>query len=167
MRAALQPGILDYVATLVLVPKRRVVLTNRPKCPTSADSVLLQALRANVGRNQVGSYRLPIHFVRHDRVKAIAYGAIVSGTIEQPGAHDVYTFQAKAGDIIQVAGKGCELNNMFMSVIYPSGSDVLGPACREGAVTKVFNDGTYQLVVNFANVGTGHYQFVFQGASSK
>ncbi len=124
-------------------------------------------LRANVGRNQLGAYHVPIRFVRHDRVTPVAYGAIVSGTIEMPGAHDVYTFTAKAGDIIQIAGEGCSLGNLLLSVVYPDGSDVLGPMCRDGAVTPLHADGQYRLVVNGDNRGSGAYQFVFQGVSGR
>ena len=124
-------------------------------------------MKANVARNQAGAYSVPIDYVRHDRVKAVAYGDILAGTIEQPGAHDVYTFTGKTGDIVQIAGKDCLLHDMFSSIINPDGSDVLGPACRDGSTTRLFQDGTYQFVVNSTNTGTGPYRFVLQGVSGK
>jgi hypothetical protein len=47
-------------------------------------------------------------------VQAMKYGDILSGDIEQRAAHDLYTFTAKVGDIIQITGKGRALNGMFM-----------------------------------------------------
>lgn len=110
---------------------------------------------------------VPIRFVRHDRVGSIKYGDIVSGNIEQHGAHDRFTFAAHAGDVIQIYGPGCDLGGMFISVIDPAGHDALGPICREGFATKIQQSGTYTLLVNSADGGPGAYRFVFQGVSGK
>ena len=58
-----------------------------------------------------GTYYVPIRFVRPDRVKPIAYGDVVFGNIETRGAHDVYTFTANAGDLLRIAGPGCDISN--------------------------------------------------------
>jgi hypothetical protein len=110
---------------------------------------------------------VPIRFVRHDRVGSIKYGDIVSGNIEQHGAHDRYTFTAKAGDVIQIFGPGCDLGGMFISFIDPAGHDTLGPICREGFASKIPAGGTYTLLVNSGDGGPGAYHFVFQGVSGK
>jgi len=123
--------------------------------------------KGNVAKNQIGTYRVPIRFVRHDRTQALKYGDIVSGTIDQRAAHDVYTFTAHAGDIVQIAGKGCELSGMFTSIIDADGHDMLGPDCREGNGKKLQKDGTYTLLVNSGDGGPGTYQFVFQGVNGK
>jgi von Willebrand factor type D domain len=131
-------------------------------------------MKANEAKNQIGAYHVPIHFVRHDRVKPIKYGDIVSGTVEQPGAHDFYTFSAKAGDIIQVAGQGCQLaSGLYLGIIQPSqwpqwmshpqGGAAPGPSCNQGSVAKISEDGMYALLVNSGDGGSGAYQFVFQG----
>ncbi|HUL72059.1 MAG TPA: VWD domain-containing protein [Vicinamibacterales bacterium] len=113
-----------------------------------------------------GPYHVPIHFVRHDRVGTTAYGAIVSGTIEQEAAHDLYRFTAKAGNLIQIAGQGCAQGNITLGITRPDGATVLGPSCSPGSVFKVPETGAYTLLVNFAETGTGHYQFVFQGVAA-
>ncbi len=123
--------------------------------------------KGNMAKNQIGRYSVPIRFVRHDRVQAIKYGDIVSGNIEQRAAHDLYTFTANAGDLVQISGKGCELNRMFTAIIDPEGHDILGPDCREGNAKKIEKDGTYTLLVNADDGGPGKYQFVFQGVSSR
>lgn len=110
---------------------------------------------------------VPIRFVRHDRTGAIKYGDIVSGNIEQHGAHDRYTFKATAGDVVQIYGPGCDLSNMFISFIDPAGHDTLGPICREGFATKIQQTGTYILLVNSADAGPGQYHFVFQGVGGR
>lgn len=122
--------------------------------------------KANMGGHESGKYSVPIRFVRHDRVATIKYGDIVSGNIEQRAAHDVYTFTAQAGDIIQISGKGCVLN-MFTAVLSPEGFSSLGPMCRDGTAYKFAKAGTYRLLINSDEGGPGKYQFVFQGVSGK
>ncbi len=124
-------------------------------------------IKGNLSKDQIGKYSVPIRFLRHDRVAAIKYGDIVSGTIDQKGAHDVYTFAAQAGDLIQISGKGCELSEMFTGIVSPDGWDALGPVCREGTTYKIPKAGTYKLLINYDDKGPGKYQFVFQGVSSK
>jgi hypothetical protein len=124
-------------------------------------------IKGNMAKNQIGAYRVPLHFLRHDRVQAVKYGDILSGNIEQKGAHDLYTFTANAGDIIQISGPGCALNSMFTGIIGPGGWDMLGPDCRQGNGKKIEKSGTYTLMVNYGDGGPGTYQFVFQGASGK
>jgi von Willebrand factor type D domain len=110
---------------------------------------------------------VPIRFVRHDRVGSVKYGDIVSGNIEQRGAHDRYAFTAQSGDVIQIYGPGCDLGNMFISFVDAAGHDALGPICREGFATKIRQSGTYTLLVNSGDGGPGAYHFVFQGVSGK
>ena len=124
-------------------------------------------LKGNLSKDQIGKYSVPIRFLRHDRTAAIKYGDIVSGNIDQKGAHDLYTFTAQAGDLIQVSGKGCELSGMFTGIVSPDGWDTIGPICRDGTTYKIPKTGTYTLLINYDDKGPGTYQFVFQGVSSK
>jgi len=114
-----------------------------------------------------GSYYVPIRFVRPDRVKAIAYGDVVFGNIETRGAHDVYTFTAKAGDLLRIAGPGCDIATLVIGVVSSKGAEMLGPSCRRDTDFKVPESGAYKLVVNSADGGSGPYHFVFQGASTR
>ena len=102
-----------------------------------------------------GTYYVPIRFVRPDRVKRIAYGDVVFGTIETRGAHDVYTFTAKAGDLLRIAGPGCDIATLVVGVVSPKGAELLGPSCRRDTDFKVPESGAYKLVVNSADGGTG------------
>jgi uncharacterized protein YdeI (BOF family) len=122
-------------------------------------------LRA-VGKAEPGPFSLPIRFVRHDREKTIKYGDVVSGNIEQRAAQDRYTFTAQAGDLIQIAGKGCDVDGLIISIVSPAGWDMLGPSCRQGVVAKIEKAGTYVFLVNSDNGGPAKYRFVFQGVST-
>jgi hypothetical protein len=115
-------------------------------------------------RGEINRYRIPIRFVRPVRRQQVSYGQMVSGTIEQRAAWDIYTWTGKEGDIIAVEGEGCDLGSMLTSILDPEGHDLLGPMCRKGNYFKLPKDGTYQLVVNSWNAAQpGPYHFVFQG----
>ncbi len=115
--------------------------------------------------NPLGPYHVPIRFVRPDRARAVAYGDVIFGNVETRGAHDVYTFAAKAGDLLRVAGAGCELGNLVIGITLPSGKSMLGPNCRTGTDFRITVSGMHQLVVNDADGGSGAYHFVLQGAA--
>ncbi len=114
----------------------------------------------------LGTYHVPIRFVRPDRHHEISYGGIASGVIETPGVHDVYAFQGHAGDVLRVAGEGCSVDNLVIGLIDPSGKDTLGPSCRSGTDARLTATGPYQLVINAGDGGSGPYHFVFLGTSS-
>ena len=117
-------------------------------------------------KNDIVRYNIPVRFVRPDRRQQISYGQMVSGNIEQWAAHDVYTWTGKAGDLIVLSGKGCDLK-FFTAILDPEGHSILGPSCRTGTYWKLPRDGTYQLVVNSGEwahaEAIGPYHFVFQG----
>lgn len=116
-------------------------------------------------KNPPGPYRIPIRFVRADRTASTAYGNVVAGDIETRGAHDIYTFDGRADDVLRFSGEGCELSILVVSVIDPNGHDVLGPSCRSGTDLRLRMTGQYKLVINGGDGGFGPYHFVFQGAS--
>ena len=124
-------------------------------------------MRGYRSENPLGTYRVPIRFVRPDRQRNVAYGDVIFGRIETRGAHDVYTFTAQAGDFIRVSGEGCDLGPLFLGVVNSKGSSLLGPSCRSGTDFKIPESGTYQLVVNAADSGYGAYHFVLQGVAGK
>ncbi len=124
-------------------------------------------IKGNMWKDEVGKYSVPIRFLRHDRIGTIKYGDMVSGNIDQKAAHDLYTFSAQAGDLIQVSGKVCDLSGMFTGIVSPDGSDALGPMCREGTTYKIPKTGTYKLLINYDDGGPGKYQFVFQGVPGR
>jgi len=115
--------------------------------------------------NPVGAYRIPIRFVRPDRVQATHYGAVIAGNIETRGAHDVYTFDGHEGDVLRIAGEGCELGMLVISIVRENGSDFLGPNCRAGNDTRLTASGTFKMVINGGDGGFGPYHFVLQGVA--
>jgi hypothetical protein len=115
-------------------------------------------------RDEITRYRIPIRFVRPVRRQQVSFGQLVSGTIEQRAAWDIYTWTGKEGDIIAVEGEGCDLGSMITTILDPEGHEILGPGCRKGTYFKLPKDGTYQFVVNSWNAAEpGPYHFVFQG----
>ncbi|MGA8016594.1 MAG: VWD domain-containing protein, partial [Candidatus Dormiibacterota bacterium] len=64
-------------------------------------------LTANVDHQESGTYSVPITFERGDVVRQAAYGQTLSGDIPDFGSHDVYTFTADGGDLVQIKGPGC------------------------------------------------------------
>lgn len=116
-------------------------------------------------KNPPGPFRIPIRFVRGDRTASTTYGSVVAGDIETRGAHDIYTFDGRADDVLRFSGEGCELSILVVSVIDPNGHDVLGPSCRSGTDLRLRMTGEYKLVINGGDGGFGPYHFVFQGAS--
>jgi hypothetical protein len=165
-----QPDCTDRYIEVGLVDPAGKGMSGGPPC-TIGRRVLpasgTYTLRGYRTSNPLGVYHVPILIVRPDRVKPIAYGDVVFGNIETPGAHDVYTFTAKAGDLLRIAGLGCDVGRLVIGVIVPTGADRLGPGCREGTDYKVPESGNYKLVINSADGASGAYHFVFQGASTR
>jgi|HubBroStandDraft_6_1064221.scaffolds.fasta_scaffold00293_5 hypothetical protein len=64
-------------------------------------------LTANVDHQFSGTYSVPITFERGDVFRQAAYGQTLSGDIPDFGSHDVYTFTADGGDLVQIKGPGC------------------------------------------------------------
>jgi hypothetical protein len=114
--------------------------------------------------NPTGAFHVPIRFVRPDRTQPTTYNSVLAGQIETRGAHDVYTFEGHAGDLLRFSGEGCDLGNLVVSVIDPNGHDSLGPSCLSGTDARLTATGKFQLVINGADGGQGSYHFVFQGA---
>jgi hypothetical protein len=116
--------------------------------------------------NPAGAYSIPLRIVRPDRVDTTSYGSVVAGRIETRGAHDIYTFDGHAGDVLRVSGEGCDLGMLVISVVDAAGHDTLGPNCRAGNDYRLPRDGKFQFVINGADGGFGPYHFVLQGAAS-
>lgn len=128
-------------------------------------------LVANANHKLSGNYSLPIRVERPDDVRAISIGEAVAGEIPDAAAHDVYTLQAHAGEIVEIGGSGCIVSqpNNPIGVQVLSVHDI--PAGAPGAGNKdgrvidcgdpfqfQLND-TYQITVNWVNVGPFSYRF--------
>ena len=108
---------------------------------------------------------MPIRFERHDVVSQTSYGHTLSGSIPDIATHDVYQFSAQAGDVLPLYGSGCNIgpDNSIIGLADSTGKPV-GPAldCVQNSGYVIQTSGTYELVVNFSNVGPFTYQFVIQ-----
>ena len=61
---------------------------------------------------------------------------MISGTIEQRAAWDIYTWTGKEGDIIAIEGEGCDLGSMFAAILDPEGHGCPWPELPQGLVTS-------------------------------
>jgi len=122
-------------------------------------------LVANADKQRAGTYAVPIRFERHDVVSQTSYGQTISGSIPDQATHDVYQFTAQAGDVIHIFGSGCTIgpDNSIIGLADATGKPV-GAAldCTQNSESSIPASGTYELVVNFSNVGPFTYQFVLQ-----
>lgn len=127
-------------------------------------------LVANGDHQRTGKYSIPIRFLRPDNVRQISYGSSVSGTIDQQGAHDVYQFQAHAGDIITLTGTGCTVagaNGLDVQVSSThdipaqngvgARKDIFGIDCGQKWQVKLTD--TYSMTVNWENEPPFSYRF--------
>ena len=122
-------------------------------------------LVANADKNGSGSYTVPIRFQRADVVSQAAYGQTITGTIPMVAAHDVYRFDAKAGDQLHLFGAGCNVGPQNSAVgLQKADGMPVGPVldCTPQSEYLVQASGSYQLVVNFTNAGPFSYSFMLQ-----
>ena len=122
-------------------------------------------LVANEDKKRTGSYGVPIRFDRHDVLSQTSYGQTLSGSIPDQATHDVYEFTGQAGDSIHIFGSGCTIgpDNSIIGFADATGKPV-GPAldCTPNSGYVLQQSGTYELIVNFSDVGPFMYQFVLQ-----
>jgi hypothetical protein len=124
--------------------------------------------RASMGynRNQSARYHIPIHFVRPNHRYPLTYGQTVSGTIDMRAARDIYTFSGQTGDVIKIAGAGCDIDGLILSFNDANGNDMGSVSCRDDTF-RLPRTATYQLVINWFDGGPAPYHFVFQGGAFK
>ena len=101
----------------------------------------------------------------------LAFDADTSGTISKLGEQDIYTFNATAGTRVQFDALANNGNNLYWSLISPSGVDTGGrfDTDIDSGTFTLFEDGAYQLVVQglpqFGNA-IGDYRFQLLNASA-
>ena len=165
------PGCVDsYRLELGLVGPDGKGLSGGAACATGRrilPATGMYALRGYRTNNPTGAFHVPIRFIRRDRKHEVAYGDVVAGRIETRAVHDVYTFAGHAGDVLRIAGEGCNMGSLTLSLIDADRHESLGPSCRVGSDVRLTKTGPYQIVVNGSDVGPDVYRFVLQGASSR
>jgi hypothetical protein len=90
-------------------------------------------------RDETVHWHIPVRFLRHTRREQVSFGQSITGRI--------YSFSAKAGDLIALEGEGCSLESIITEILTPDGHGFLGPGCRKDTYYKVPADGIYQLVI--------------------
>ncbi len=115
--------------------------------------------------DSAGPYSVVRHVSRPDVVSAISPGQTVSGTIDQPGAHDIYTFTVAAGTVAYfAAAPGCAPIDLIYEINTPDGNAFAAGTNICGDLGRVEFDtaGSYQLVVRPSGSTTGAYQVVWK-----
>ena len=152
-------GGFDYRASLNL-------LTVLPAAPLGPGKYELQIDRPEVtdrAGNPLGTGVFRSQFT----VQAIPFNAVIPGSIDQPGEIDLFSFRARAGDVVTLWGDwSVGLGNGQISLLGVDGSTVLATA--EGAGSSLLPsvglpaDGLYTVRVRAASdraLTTGAYRF--------
>ncbi len=92
-------------------------------------------------------------------VAPLQLGAVMTGSIDTEGGQQVYTFTGTAGQRIFLDPIGTNLPNGGVSIVDPSGVTILSRYLYVGnnGVVTLAADGTYQVVVQDRQTGTGTF----------
>jgi hypothetical protein len=98
-----------------------------------------------------------------ETTSALQLGQLANGSLDSPGAVDVYTVNLGANDAVHLSTPGpCTNQGTFtVTLVAPSGRVITtnaGPGCGTFAVTGLTETGQYQLRVNDPGGFTGAYQ---------
>ncbi|MGI8329947.1 VWD domain-containing protein [Actinomadura scrupuli] len=110
-----------------------------------------------------GPYRVEIKGVRPDRTATTALGGSLTGSIDMPGAQDVHTFTATAGQPVTFHGQGpCDDTRLLRYTMFaPSGAYgevAYVRTCQDSGKITLKESGTYKVVVYGEGLSTGPYQ---------
>lgn len=128
----------------------------------------MRVLAQSTATNHVGTYSILVRSVAADQYFAIQPGDTVTngvpgvgaGNLEMPGAQDVYTFQATAGQSLsfEAISKAAAFNNwLYWEVRTPSNALLFGNYFTDGGRKTMPETGTYTIRVS---VGTSHPDYL-------
>jgi hypothetical protein len=104
-----------------------------------------------------GPYRLRLLPVRPDRVTDVNPPATLTGTIKTIGTRDVYSFDARGGDIVYVQGSGA-CGSLYYQLESPGGQPLYyGAVCSDSGPQTLAESGTHRVVVFGLDTSTGDY----------
>ncbi len=110
----------------------------------------------------IGNYSVTWVVSRPDKTQPLTPGTAVSGTIDRPGAQDLWTFTVAAGASVKLApAVGCSTTTLRLVVqdsngVSQSGTDRM---CDGVDPVTLKDAGTYRVVVTGAAQATGGYSF--------
>ncbi len=112
-----------------------------------------------------GPYNLTVRPIRADRVTPGVVGETAAGTIDEPGARDVHTYDLRAGDLLYLDGVGvCGATAPASYQLYDGGGvPLLGfdtDVCQDWGRIQIPTDGRYDLVVQSMYGRTGPYSIL-------
>jgi hypothetical protein len=115
-----------------------------------------------------GPYDLTVRPIRPDGGRPGEVGASVAGTIDEPGARDVYTYDLRAGDLLYLDGvSACGPTTAAKYQLFDAaGAPQLGFAtdvCQDWGRVPIPTDGRYDLVVQSFQGGIGPYSILVTG----
>lgn len=113
------------------------------------------------GDGNVGPYEFTWVPVKRDDRQELVFDETMSGSIDGLGERDVYTFEAVAGDTVEVTGISCDADFAW-SITFPSSAYYgfhTGPVCGESEPARLDFDGEYELAIGSPLEGTGRYSF--------
>ncbi|GAA2038612.1 hypothetical protein GCM10009839_45280 [Catenulispora yoronensis] len=118
---------------------------------------------ASVGGRLGGTADLGALTDHVENTAALQLGTLINGSLDSPGAVDVYTVNLGANDAVHLSTPGPCVNQGTFAVTFvaPSGRVITtnqGPGCGTFAVTGLTETGQYQLRVNDTGGFTGAYQ---------
>ena len=114
---------------------------------------------------KTGGYSVTWQVSRPDQTKPLQAGQTATGTIDKPGAQDVWTMTVPAGTVVNLAADpACDAANgvaLTWAVVDAEGSYVVGSSsiCTDLGAVKVPAAGTYRIIVASQNGKTGAYSF--------
>ncbi|MFL6117705.1 MAG: nidogen-like domain-containing protein [Catenulispora sp.] len=118
---------------------------------------------ASMGDRLRGSQDLGALTEHVETTAALRLGQLATGSLDSPGALDVYTVDLGANDAVHLSTPGPCTNQGTFTVTFlaPSGRAITanaGPGCGTFAVTGLTETGQYQLRVNDTGGFTGGYR---------
>ena len=131
--------------------------------PAVADGTYTVVVSSN---GVTGPYDLTVRPIRADRVAPGVVGQPAAGTIDEPGATDIHTYDLHAGDLLYLDGLGVCARARHVHV--PARRTRRAIRCsaststraRTGVGCAIPADGRYDLVVRSASGGTGPYSIL-------
>jgi hypothetical protein len=130
--------------------------------PAIADGTYTVIVSSN---GVTGPYDLTVRPIRADRVAAGVVGQPMTGTIDEPGARDVFTFDLRAGDLLYLDGLGVcgPSGTTKYQLIDAAGNPLLGfdvDSCQDWGRVAILAEGRYELQVRSSAGGTGAYSIL-------